>query len=1052
MENIDLFVGWNKALLSYFFDNSRDEENEVSLYIDREKIEEIGREKGLGGYDEFLRVVLLSVEERKSLYCALRRRYLGTDRIPENLRNLYRSTNLFEYASIYTTDFSSSHLDSPYLIYVVFAVLMGSECFRNGKNAIGAYITEKLREQFPRHNDVRTGLEPLFDALAKQYPRIRATKITKYPYIGLIRYQLGLSKTQEDILNKAMYNADLSDELPYNQWVDNLVDYVDQNMKTFLRGSKRNEVLKRRISDLRDRFDFTQYEKNHRDEEIQSKGHFVLAVYEDEYSASNDRLVLLTDINNKTISDGTLKIVKGTIDRIGQYAEYNVNHVFIGDTDRAEMKKYSLRNGKNEISPLSFEEGCIVTFCRCNSNYLIQTKFPQKGKETYILVREGHKEKWNLWLENHGSPAIEHELNRERVLQVFGERWEMYKSNQIDCVNTKQTSASVSTITKGGGINCIGKTNVYLISAVPYFEFPEPIDIDKLNVIIRIDNRVLEIQDYSYKIVDTYKLVIDLINVKPCDASLSVDVNIEYDNRQQFHEKFDVTGQDIIYDDNILFRLNMWGEIATEADSTYMQGVKVHGSQNQQNLPQETILYQPQHPSNDNPNLIDPHDPRFYFVNLFAANCSMRDGFSITESRLKKCIRYAVTHLEIDTKTIPTFYRDLRFLLVNSGYMNVDYEHGKYQPIPPTFVKTPARLYRDDHLYMLVGSYTFKFLHDLVKYCRDNRVNMFLHESNLKNSPAESLIPPVILLQYNFNPERFRECTNSIFQFYGDTAIAVNILNTLPTFQKYGDTLEEIQPEVFDRRNLKEPPKDNTFPRIRESKAVGYGAQKWIEKSANHFYSISIPDLAWAKLYCFYEKEMAMCTNDNRDLFFPSDLHLPVMMQRALFISNFGIPQKKKVFLCNKSDSNDKYYNIIKRYNTKSQDQKNSIVMALTGKNDDGNNIFIRDKVCCPTYKLEMWINKNKHSQTPRSLLVLLNYNQVQGIAIRINEKDFHIYFLNQGNHKFEQINSSDVNTVFSRFMTTRNTWKEMGYEVLSNQNTTLPPREEYEIEEIKIV
>ena len=1051
MENIDLFVGWNKALFSYFFDNSRDEENEVSLYIDREKIEEIGSEKGLGGYDEFLRVVMLLVEERQALYCALRRRYLGTGLVPESVRNYYRSTNLFNYALIYTTDFTSSHLDCPYLIYVVFAILMGSECFKNGRRDIGAYITEKLQERFPGHTNVRTGLAPLFETLAKQYPRFRATKMTRHPYIGLIQYQLGLSKTQEDILKKAMYSADLGDELPYDLWVDYLVDYVDKNTKSFLRGSKRNEVLKRRISDLREKFDPIIYENTHEKEEVRSKGHFVLAVYEDEYSASNDRLVLLTDINNKTISDGTLKITKGTIDRIGQYAEYNVNHVLIGDADRAEMKKYSLRDGENEISPLSFEEGYIVIFSRCNSNYLIQTNYPQKGKETYILVKSGHDDDWNQWQVAHGSPSIEAAPNKTWVRQVFGEGWEMYKSNQIEYVNNRQTPAHVTAITMGGGINCPGKTNVYLITALPYFEFPEPIESEELRINIFVDQKNLNENQFSYKIVDLYKLVIDLVGVNPCNRSLSVDVTITH-KEKTYQEQFDVTGQEVKYNDDDLFKMTMWGQKTdNNIDHPYMKGLKVCDNTGQLNLPQETVLYQPQYQINAGLQLINPQDRRFYLVNLFAANCSMRNGFSITESRLKKCIRYAATRLEIDTASISSFYRDLRFLLINSGYMNVDYEHGKYQPIPPTFVKTPAGLYRNDHLYLLAGSYTYQFLVDLVNYCRDYRVNMFLHESNPQNSPAESLMPPVILLQYNFDPEHFRECTNSNFQFYGDTAIAVNILNALPSFQQYGGTLKEIRPEVFDRKNLKEPPEDNTFPRIRESKTVGYGAQKWIEKSANHFYSISIPDLSWAKLYCFYEKKMALCTNDNRDLLFPTDLHLPVMMQRALFISNFGIPQKKKVFICNKSDGNDKYYNIIKRYNTKSQNQKNSIVTALTGQNDDDNNIFIRDKVSCSHYTLEMWINKSKQSSYPRSLLVLFNNRHAQGVAIR-DGGEFKIYFLNDCNHRFERINNSDINTIFSRFMTTRDTWQTMGYQIIRDQYVLLPPREEYETEEINII
>lgn len=1047
MENIDLFIEWNRVLFSYFFSNSRDEEDEVSLYITRETIDEIGNENGLGGYEGFLRIVMLPIETRKTLYCELRNRYLGSREAPENLERNYRSTNLFYYATIYTNDFSSTHLDCPYLIYIVFAVLMGSECFRSGRRAIGRYLTEQLRDHFPGHNDDRTGLKLLFDALAKHYPRFRATKLTEHPYIGLIRYQLVLSKTQEDTLNKGMYNADLSELIPYEQWINEIVDYVDQDMKNILRESKTNEVLKRRISDLRDRFDPTIYEQKHNAEETQSKGHFVLAIYEDEFTKSNDRLVLLTNINNKSISDGMLKITKGNIDRIGDYAEYNVNHVLINGTDKAEMRCYCLESEGIRISSKPLRS--IVTFSRCG-NYLIQTEYPQQGKETYVLVRNDQNEEWNRWRENHGSPVLVASPNRDRLLQIFGKGWDLYISDQIDFENNRQTQARVSAITMGGGINCIGKTNVYLISALPYFEFPEPIDIDRVNINIKIDNTNLRRNEFICKTVDTYKLVIDLVEVVPSDRSLNVIVGIDY-NGLSCHEEFDVTGQNINYDDDDLFKINMWGVITSDTDTPYMQGIMVYNSNNQQRLPQQTVLYHPQHRTQDRLQLIDPHDPRFYLINLFTANCCMRNGFMITESRLKKCIRYAVTRLDIDTTSTSSFYTDLRFLLVNSGYMNADYEHGKYQPVPPTFVKTPARLYSNDHLYMLVGSYTQKFLYDLVNYCRDNNVNMYLHESNPNNNPAESLLPPVILLQYNFDPNSFIQNTQSRCQFFGDDDVAVNILNSLPSYQQYGETLQEIRPDVFDRRNLQEPPEDDTFPRIRELMTTGFGTQKLIEKRENRLYRITISDIAWAKLYCSYEKHMALCTKANRDLLFPTDLHLPVMMQRALFISNFGIPQKLKVFICNKADSNKKYFNVVKSYNTKSDNLQRSVLYVLTGNRNDQNNVFIRDAIRCQHYKLEMWLNTNKNSSYPRSLLVLLNGNQEQVIANK-NGEEFELYSLNVTNNRFERINCSDINTVLSRYMTTNLTWQQMGYQILRDQYVLLPPREEYTIEEIKII
>ena len=400
MNNSELkqkFISWNKALFSYFFNNGDSEEDEVSLYIDKEKLEEIGSANGLGGYDEFMSLIMLPVNERQALYSTLRQQFIGTPR-PQSLNSIYNSTNLFDFATIFINEGFYNYLDCPFLIYIVFIIMMASECGRESRKGFGKYITEQLRAHFPGHTDRREAWEDLFNELAKRHPRFCARKLTKHPYVGLIYYQLGLTKSQVNILEKAMYNADLSEDLPYNNWVDCVVDYVDAPMRALLQRSKRDEILRRRISDLREHFDPSLYEQKHQDEEILSKGHFALAVYEDNYSEEEDRLVLLTNINNKTISHDNLKITKGTLDRLGEYAEYNVNHVLIGESDKAQMKKYSLRNGENRVTSINL--GSIVTFSRCSNNYLIQTNYPQKGKDTYILVKSGHEVEWNEWLAN----------------------------------------------------------------------------------------------------------------------------------------------------------------------------------------------------------------------------------------------------------------------------------------------------------------------------------------------------------------------------------------------------------------------------------------------------------------------------------------------------------------------------------------------------------------------------------------------------------------------------------------------------------------------------
>ena len=1067
MTNSELFKNWNEVLCSYFFPNDIEEDAEVSLYIDKDEINELGREHELGGYDEFMRIIMLPEKERQEVYKELRRCYINTS-LSREQRTKLNSKNIFDFATIYIDSDFYKCLDCPFLIYIVFIILMGSECQKNNKNrgAIGNYITDELKKFFPNHNNDRTAFKQLFNALADQHPQFHAEGITENPYIGLIKYQLGLSKKQVELLTRAMYRADLSEELPYDMWIRKIRDYVDVQMKDLLDKSVNEIVLKKRISGLRSNFDPIQYELIHQEEDIVKKGKFVLAVYEDDYSEEEDRLVLLTDVNNKTISDGNIKITKGTIDRLGEYAEYNVNHVLVGGSDKAQMKTYSLKDGENKVTSMLL--GNIVIFTRCSNNYLIQTNYPQKGKETYILVKNGHEEEWGQWLIKHDSPRVKEEMSTDRKLQIFGKGWNMFISNEIEIVDKAKTSSHGSSIIMEGGIRCVGKNKVYLRTGLPYFEFPEPIDENKLEIFIGIENKGLEDEEYNYLIVDDNRLVIDLMNTAIGDHSLDICITLEYKigkgKKLRLHEEFSVIGQDIRYSEDVLFKMNMWGGISTEENAPYMKGMKVFNSEKQTDMPEGTGFYQNKKVD------LDILDRRFYLVNLIAAECSMRSDFSITEQRLKKCIRYAATRFGINVASESTFYTDVKFLLLNSGYINADFEQGKYQPVPPAFLKTAAGFDPGKHIFMLVGSYTQKFLCDLKNYCRDQYVSIYLHECGKGLSKGEELIPPVILLQHNFSPDEFKKNTNSMFLNAYNEDVAINIVNALHSYKDYESSWEHVSPNVFDPRIL-EAPDCLDFPRIRRSKATGYNSSTWIERSNNDYNRVTIPDLAWAYLYCLYKKQKNICTKDIDKLLFPGKLHLPVMMQRALYILNFGVPEKVKAFICQNDDDTNVYYNIIKRYHIKDSNSQTRIplvIRAITGRSDNEQNTSIRHRIT-PSYKLFIWKNKNRSSRNNRSLLVLTDITgrEIYGFGTKKDMNSFKIYLrMYSSENCFSLVDKDNINEVFSKIL--ESNWADMmikrilrdperisqciGVKIANERCVQLPPREEYEIEEIQII
>ena len=1050
MNNLDLFVNWNRALYSYFFAESTDDE--VSLYINRETIDEIGANNGLGDYDSFIYLVTLSSDERQRLYTDLRRHYIGTN-MSNKQRRLYRSNNLFDFATIFIDEELYVNLACPFLIYIVFTILMGSECHNNNDNAIGRHITDTLRNYFPRHTNNRDSLELLFNELSRKHPRFHARRLTQFPYIGLIKYQLGLSRAQEESLKKALYCADVSEDLPYEEKILRLREYVDNPMRDLLRRSRHDNVLKRRISDLIDHFDPLLYEQTHQIEEIGSKGSFILAIYQDDYSEKKDRLVLLTDVNNRTLIGDRLKIEKGSMDRLGEYAQYNVNHVIVGDNDKAEMRRYSLRVGDSHIR--SVQLGNIVLFSRCSSNYLIQTKNPQRGKETYILVRQGHQDEFNEWLVTQGNPTINQFAETTYVLQVFGEGWDMYISSDLEAPNARLAIANRgTTITINGGIPYSGKYKVYLFNALPYFEFPEPIEEDRLSIYINIEDRNLEDYEYNVRIVDDTKLVIELDHLTITDVSQEMDITLEYiksDNRNiSYHDTFFICDQKMDYNEEDLLTLNLWNQIIpNEERVVYMKGYRTFNGE-QANLPETSRLYQP------SGELVDIYDHRFFLVNLIASRCSMMDGLFISDNQLKKCMRYAATRFGINIASDPNFYSDLKYMLINGGYINADFAKQRYQPLPPTFIKMPITTIGNTKMFMLVGSYTFKFLQDLKVYCDNRRVQVFLHNSNqdanVADLPQSILLPPVLLFQYNFDPEDFMRATGCICDYTHNEDVAVTMLMSMPSYQNYETSLERVPAAVFDTR-LREP-NGQRFPRIRISVLTGYGASRWIEMACDQYYRITNPDMAWAHLYCMYRLQDHMLTRNNSFIYLPLNLHLPVMMQRALFVINMGRPSKQKAFICNNRDSNDVYFNIIKVYDVNnSASRMPYLVQAVSGRPDDSNNPAVRSRINCRNYRLKLWYNRSKHSTYPRTLMVVSDNLErtIFGFAIKTSDGMKTYLRRNIDDTEYTLVNSDEMNRVFSDFMTTSRTFADMGI-TFGNETAQLPPVDLYEKENIQII
>ncbi|WP_303733703.1 hypothetical protein, partial [Phocaeicola plebeius] len=295
--------------------------------------------------------------------------------------------------------------------------------------------------------------------------------------------------------------------------------------------------------------------------------------------------------------------------------------------------------------------------------------------------------------------------------------------------------------------------------------------------------------------------------------------------------------------------------------------------------------------------LIDKNDlSSFYFINLLAACCFMNEGRPITTQILKKCIRYAATRTNIDYLSDGCFVSRLRNLLVNSGYICPSYgKQTLYQAIPPTFVKIPAPVNVEKkqgatYWYMLCGCYTQHFMTDLISYCENEERNLTIRlklQSGKSASSAYSLLPPVLLLDNNFDPEDFNnETGNHCICNSGD--LSMEILSKLPSIIDYNNTLKRFD-GVMNITLLDED--GNNFPRIRTSIAEGYKRTKWIEDAEGYMYS-PIRDFAWMELYCKYKQNVPMLLySSTGEICIPDNIHLPYLLQRVMFLMNVGQPQ-----------------------------------------------------------------------------------------------------------------------------------------------------------------
>lgn len=982
------FINWTNALLDYFFSRNADEE--VFIYVDESIIDQLGNDNGLGDHNDFIRTFQVPVDNRIQLYDELflqENRYMPHRSTKDNRR--LTSSSILNFAIFLEEKF----INTPYYFpYVVLVMYYASQARNEREGTLRNYIQNKLMI-----NDY-SPIEKLFNNLHNDFPEFKNKLKTNQRIAGLIKYQLLLSPAEIREINEALYRISYEDDysLSYVDKILKIKDYVNDHVKNILKESLSNSDYQYRINNIFETFDLESYKKTHQTHTaISVLENF--ALYLDFFEGRGFRLLSSYRPSVKAVlSQGDNHFTfTPSIDSIDSYnnefIEYNGN-------DFVELKEYSLRTQNMEIKPIAL--GNVVFFYKQREGGYIQSR-NSYNKKVYIFVRKdrrGHNlEQWENW-------AAQNVTNCRRIDESYDvsdltqERWALYLADGLTAPYYTREGGwnltnNVRSILKRGGIKC--GNNVYLVNALPYFEFPYDINEQGLNVIVEKEgDRLLHNVDYRF-FIQGNKLIIDLIKDIDYKDSKLIEVTINYTQPETNEQltpdtpdgklKFYVRGQNIVYNQEGLYSFNKWGEM-NERDERNIQGNIISGITHKE-LGRASHIIEP----ND---FCGDYAAPFYFINLLASCIYMETDGKITRQRLEKCIKYSSTRFNIQSNE-DGFTTKVISLLVNSGYIAADYKTSHYQAIPPAFTKIPRSFHAGstNQVWMLTGVYTKKFMKDLEDFCTKNADNSersvpislkYKYSKKLDNSRGSlKLLPPIFLLDGNFDPAEFKQRFPHDFDIIKKYDQALDLLSLVSPISEYENTMETIPRDRIDVSRFVKP-KSQEFPRVREDNPYEYNNHIYIEKSEEgDFFKPSISE-KWNDLFCYYKKKKPFIIKGTEHIYLPEDLRLPSLIQRSLFIMNVGLPAYKKVFICD--NPSKMLYTCVRSY--KVNDARLQVVYEkLTGNPDVTNNPFIREKVTSSrnnrnenwTFQIKLW-NKNDKEELnkiiPDRILVLeyVNY------------------------------------------------------------------------------
>lgn len=1075
---------WNDGLINHFFSNER---QEILLYADEILLEDIGKKAGIEA-DNYTKDFLTCVED----FCSRYNRYICPDAHNEDnctrvSCKYYPCLNRNQRRDVLAIAHHMANKGMKYyfkeedetgrltillgndgkprihklpffaiVIYIIIKFDMGDS--QEWKN-VGKIATTSRKYIIPLWKEIHN-FNNRFDKDASIYER----QNRQYnDYVGRILYHLPLSISTRNKIQDAIYKSSvwkLADSLSFTEVLGfitgSLKDESANNeladlLKRCFSADDSKGILARKVQDVIDNFDIDAYEAQMA-ERMRSRdfnntiisGRFALGIYLPNNPDANENSIVLLTTVQQHVSDQNFLIQEGGS---GTLAGYNTSFVKYNGTTAVKLENYSLiKKGRYHISPLPCND--VVFFYEYDPSLYIQyvqTNDNIPPANSYIIaVRSEKKETFIQWCNNNNTAE---RWPLEVTEELFGNNWTIFyiggRANgaydgQTAKENATGENESRSIIMKGGIKNSRG---IYFINALPYFEVPACYTADRVKVHMNLNGIAL---DQIKKIVWKQKIMLDPFPIKR-DLVNYIDIRLEYDGDTCFNYSISVCDQSINYEADKFYRYNNFGIICQNDEDPYYQGNFVKTNSPAEIPPRGFEL---------NIKSFDSISDGLYLTNLLAACCYDSPTSEITHDKFRSCVNYAATRQNIDFQR-EGFISKVKRIFAQAGILNINYVDNKCQALPPTFMKIPFSIYHNPRarLIMLSGCYSISFISDLVEYCKSNTIGIYMVSNDVKSQDEEKLLPPIVVLDCNFNVADFRdkkkqECEEAYFD------LAFSLLTIIPETQKIESKFNHFSEFSEQFRDSLNDPTTKLLPRLR-SRGESFRRTWYIERQNNQLAEIPTGLASWATIYCHLKADLPMVVKyTGNSVFLPTSMFLPSYAQRALFLMNMGLPTTHKVFICN--NKNENYYVLMHKYNLYSEERCSILASKLTG----GNKNLIRDNIRSdnePT--MEYWTSKFNGSKYQDRYLVLYENGDTMAIAHQRN-----VYV--KSNDCFCRINSPRMNEVLTFLI--KEKWvlsrshSSIGYSknggvdfeqyyTMTNEQIELPNKKNFNIEEIII-